>query len=367
MIFSHISSLNNWTCQHWWSLLLGALLLLLVLPYDALAQARSGISISPAIIQESIEPEEAQRYTITVSNRDDETKTYYARTRSIVGTNAGTPIYADRNAVPGPNELASWITLEQTEFLLEPGSRTSFDMVVEAPADASPGSHFASVIISSVPPSLERTGAAVAYDVSNVIIMRVAGDVIEQANIRQFSTDNYIYGSSNVEFEVRIENEGNVFVQPRGPLEIYNMFGKQVAQQIFNEKREGIFPYETRSFRTKWEDDGVGFGRYEAVLSPVYGEDGRKVTMSSTATFWVLPMNIILPALGVLAVLLLLVYIAVRVYVRNALRQIRMTGGRRVVKSTRGGGSGNTALLMTVIVMLAVTAIFLIILLLLFA
>lgn len=347
---------------------IGLAVLLGSYPTVTVAQERSGIAISPAIIQENIEPGEVQRYTVTVTNRDSEAKTYYARTRSIVGTNMGTPIYADRNAEPNPTELAAWITLEQTEFTLEPDVRTSFDFVIEAPADASPGSKFASVIISSVPPDLQRTGAAVAYDVSNVIIMRVAGDVVEQANIRQFSTDNYIYGSSNVEFLVRIENEGNVFVQPAGPLEIYNMFGKRVSQQIFNEKREGIFPYETRSFRTRWEDDGVGFGRYEAILTPVYGEDGRKVTMSSTATFWVLPMNIILPALGVLTVLLLIVYIAVRVYVRNALRQVRMTGGRRVVKSSsRGSNSGSTALLLTVIVMLGVTAIFLIILLLMFA
>ena len=347
--------------------LLLSLLLASFWPTVSSAQDRSGISISPAIIQENIEPGEAKRFTITITNSDSAEQTYYARTRVITGTQNGTPIFADRNTEPGPHELAGWITLEQSEFVLASGASTRFDAVIEAPADASPGSRFASIIVSSVPPNLQRTGAAVAYDVSNVIIMRVAGDVTEQANIRQFSTDNYIYGSSNVEFTVRIENEGNVFVQPAGPLEITNMFGKVVSQQIFNEKREGIFPYETRTYKARWQDDGIGFGRYEAVVSPVYGEEGRKMTMSSTATFWVLPMNIILPALGVLAVLLLVVYIAVRIYVRNALRQVRMTGGRRLVKSSRNGNSGSTALLLTVIVMLTVTAIFLIVLLLLFA
>lgn len=336
-------------------------------PHALSAQERSGIGISPAIIQENIEPGETKRFTISVTNSDNEAQTYYARTRTITGTQDGTPLYADRSATPGPNELAGWITLERTEFELEPGVTTRFEAEITAPESASPGSQFASIIISSVPPNLERTGAAVAYDVSNVIIMRVAGEVIEQANIRQFSTDNFFYGSSDVEFTVRVENEGNVFVQPAGPLEIYNMFGQPVAQQIFNDKREGIFPYETRSFKARWRDDGIGFGRYEAVVSLVYGSEGNNRTISSTATFWVLPMNIILPAVGVLAVLLLLVYIAVRLYVRNVLRQVRMTGGRRIVKSSRSTSGGNNAVLLTVIVMLAVTAVFLIILLLLFA
>jgi UPF0716 family protein affecting phage T7 exclusion len=95
----------------------------------------------------------------------------------------------------------------------------------------------------------------------------------------------------------------------------------------------------------------------------VYGDQGRQATISSTASFWILPMNIILPALGVLAFLLLVVFISVKLYINKAIRGVG--GTRRIVRRRRNGGM--SALLLVVVVMLAVTALFLIILLALFA
>jgi hypothetical protein len=85
--------------------------------------------------------------------------------------------------------------------------------------------------------------------------------------------------------------------------------------------------------------------------------------MSSTVTFWILPMNIIGPALGVLAVLLLTVFIFVRLYIRRSLAHVNQ--GRRVIQRRRKGGSSEFLLLS--VVMLTVIGLFLIVLLALFA
>lgn len=130
-----------------------------------------------------------------------------------------------------------------------------------------------------------------------------------------------------------------------------------------NEQGGGVFPMADRLFTATWEDEGPGFGRYEAILSMVYGEQGRQSTISSTVSFWILPMNIILPALGVLGFLLLVTFISVKLYVHKTIRDI--SGARRVVRRRRSGGM--SALLLVTVVMLAVTALFLIILLALFA
>jgi hypothetical protein len=108
---------------------------------------------------------------------------------------------------------------------------------------------------------------------------------------------------------------------------------------------------------------GSSFGRYEAILSPSYGEAGAYKTMSSTVTFWILPMNIIGPALDVLAIILLTVFIFVRIYIKRALAHLNH--GRRVVQRRRKGGSSEVLLLS--VVMLSVIALFLIVLLALFA
>ncbi|MCD5381544.1 MAG: hypothetical protein LR008_03145, partial [Candidatus Pacebacteria bacterium] len=204
----------------------------------------------------------------------------------------------------------------------------------------------------------------VGYQVAHIFNVRVAGDAIEDAAIRQFSTSKFLYGSQNIEFLIRIQNNGNVMVKPRGPLEIYNMLGNQVGTMVFNDTELGVFPYSTREFsNVVWEGGSIGFGRYEAILSPVYGDAGAKKTMSSTATFWILPMNIIGPAAGILGFLLLVIFIFVRMYIRRSLQHLNHE--RRVIRRKRSGGSSATLLL--TVVMLTVTALFLIVLLALFA
>jgi len=331
------------------------------------AQGGAGIGIKPATIEDAAEPGERKEYSMGVTNLSNQEQVYYVFTRDIIGVeNGGVPIYADENTELTGYELTQWVTLDIDEMVVQPGEEKQVEITIDVPEFATPGSHFGGVFISMDPPKLRSTGASVGYQVANIISIRVAGDAIVNAQIRQFSTGNYIYGKSEVDFHARIENKGTVLVRPIGPLEIHNMFGKRVALLTFNESKAAVFPGVTRDdFDITWEDEGPGFGRYQAILSLVYGDQGRQSTISSTVSFWILPMNIILPAIGVLAFVLLAVYISIKVYIRNKL-SIIAGGSRRIVRNKRRN-SGVSALLLVTVVMLAVTALFLIILLALFA
>ena len=325
----------------------------------------SGIGIKPATIEDSAEPGTTKEYDISVSNLSSSPQTYYVYTKDIVGVeNGGVPVFADEDEEKTGFELTQWLSLDTAEISIEPGQEKSLHLTIDIPENATPGSHFGGIFISLDPPRLRSTGAAVGYEVANIVSIRIAGDAVENAQIRSFSTDNYIHGEAVVDFATRVENKGTVLVRPTGPLEVFNMFGKRVALLTFNESKAGIFPQSTREFTIRWEDEGPGFGRYQAVLSMVYGDKGRQATISSTVSFWILPMNIILPAVGVLAFLLLATYVIVRLYVRRTLQGVS-GGTRRLVR--RRKNTGISALLLVAVVMLAVTALFLIILLALFA
>jgi hypothetical protein len=342
--------------------LLLAVLIAPVLPAEAQTQG-AGIGIKPATIENGAIPGETQTHKMGITNLSGVRQIYYLFTRDIVGVEGeGVPIFADENAEKTGYELTEWLTLSTQEITLDPGQEQEIEITIAVPENATPGSHFGGVFVSMDPPRLRSTGAAVGYEVANIISIRVAGDAIENASIRSFSTGNFIYGKSLIDFSARIENSGTVLVRPIGPLEITNMFGKKVAMLTMNEKKGGVFPLSERTFEVVWEDEGPGFGRYQAILSMVYGDQGRQSTISSTATFWILPMNIILPALGVLAVIFLVIFITVKVYIKRA---IGGSGSRRIVRRRRSGGM--SALLLVTVVMLAVTALFLIVLLALFA
>lgn len=344
------------------------LIAFMCLPFVTSAQqeAAAGISISPAIIEEPGIPGQTLEKVVNVKNLSGSQQIYYLFTRDIIGVEGnGTPVFADDNSEITGFEMSEWIALGIIEVDLAPQEEAAIPVSIAVPEFATPGSHFAGIFVSMDPPRMRSVGAAVAYQVANIVSIRVAGDVVEHAEIRQFSTGNYVYGSPSVDFEARVENKGSTLVRPIGPLEIHNMFGKRVALLTFNESQGAVFPGATRQFDIRWDDEGPGFGRYEAMLSLVYGERGRQSTISSTVTFWILPTNIIFPALGVLAFLLLSTYIGVRLYIRRKLQYVESAHSRRIIRRKRGGGM--SASLLVLVVMLAVTAVFLLLLLVLFA
>ncbi len=332
---------------------------------SVLAQG-AGITLRPATIEERIDPGTEKQFTVLIKNESDSEQLYYLGKRDIVGVRDGSvPVFRDRDIAPTGYDMSQWISLWQDTVQVPAGGEAPIQFSIKVPQDAPPCSHFAGIFVSVEPPDLRESGASIGYEVANIISLRVSGECQESAQIRQFSTDNYLYGSPKVNFNIRIEYTGNTLIRPTVPVEITNMFGQEVGKGlVFNDSGAAVFPKDTREYTFEWLGEGYGFGRYEAVVSPVYGEEGNKQTMSSTVTFWILPMAIILPALGALLVAFLIVYFSVTLYVRRKLAYYQAVGGRRVVQRRAETGS---PLLLIFLVMLTVTAIFFMGLLILFA
>lgn len=325
----------------------------------------AGVTIKPATTEETLDPGFEKQYSVTVKNLNDNEQKFYLFTRNIKGVrDGGVPIFADDYTEQTGYELSDWVELPISDLTLAPGAEQAFTFTIRVPEGAAPGSHFGGVFVSVEPPKMENSGAAVGYQVAHIVSIRVSGEANEAADIRQFSTSRFLYGSQDVDFNVRIENKGNVLVRPSGPLEVFNMLGHKVGSVTFNEVQYAVFPGSTREFTDiTWKGDSVGFGRYEAILSPQYGDEGAKKTMSSSVTFWILPWNIIWPALSILGLILLIVFVFARLYIKRSLAHLNH--GRRLVNRRRGNNS--SVVLLVTVVTLTVTALFLIVLLALFA
>jgi len=346
------------------------------LPLAVGAQEATGVRIQPSLIEERVDPGQVFSSILRVTNLDSETKTFYIVKRNINGlTERGEPIFAAEQEETG-YEISSWVKLAQDSVTI-PGKATKeipFSIVV--PGNASPGGHFGGIFVSFAPPRPKETGVGVGFQVGTIINLRISGEVIEEAQIREFRTDKTIYSKPEVKFITRVENAGNVLIRPRGPLEITDFFGKKVATLRVNDEGAGIFPKTIRPFETSWQGEGLVFGRYQVVMSLVYGADGRK-TISDTLSFWVLPLNIILPIVGGILGILLAIVVFVKLHIRKRLRQIQeMTrnsadASSRAVESVRLDQRGKSALPSKLILITALslisTLVFLLILFFLFA
>jgi hypothetical protein len=248
---------------------------------------------------------------------------------------------------------------------VQSGETFSVPVVINVPDNATPGDHFAGVFVSRQPPKLREIGAGVGFDVASIVIAKISGDRIIDAQIREFSTEKIIHGTTDVNFSVRVQNSGSDIARPYGPLEVFNMFGRRVASLTFNESLGGVFPGTVRDFVLNWSDQNPGFGRYQALIALTYETELGNRSINSSVSFWILPLHIILPAVGVLAVLLIASYVAVKLYIRRAVQSV--SSGRGTLVRRRQRSKQVSALMLVSIVLLSVTALFMLILLLLFA
>ena len=309
-----------------------------LVPHNSHAQQDSaGAKIAPAIVEDRIEPGQTFSGVISITNLETVPRTYRVVTRDISGiSNGGSPVFAEPGEITG-FELSQWITPSIREFTLEPGEEKKVTYVVAVPEGASPGGHFGGVFFSADAERQRETGAGVGYQVGTIMNFRIGGNIIEEAQIREFLTDKTLYGEPVVKIGVEVENEGNVLVRPRGPVDITDMFGKKVGVLRINDSGGAVLPNARRTFSVEWEGEGLTFGRYEAIVALLYGEEGRK-TISAATSFWILPLRIIIPILGTILIIALLVYFGMKLYLRRRLNDMYRNSRplqRRNMKLTR--------------------------------
>lgn len=290
-------------------------------PSFAAAQSPEGLELKPAVVEDNAAPGQIFQLTVRVTNIGRTDKTFYLSAKDIKGLDdAGLPVFASPEETTDYS-LSSWIDVPKTPLTLKAGEMRAIPFSVRVPSDASPGAHFGGIFLTSEAPQLDASGAAIGISVGTIVSLKIAGDVVEDAQLREFSTDRFVYGSSTVVFSARIANRGNVLVRPHGLIEVTDMFGKKVGSLTVNDSAAPVFPGSDKAYPVSWTAEGFAFGRYQAVVSLVYGDEARK-TISGATSFWILPLTPILTVLGIVLALFLGLYLGVRRYIRKTLRSM---------------------------------------------
>jgi hypothetical protein len=298
-------------------------------PNSTNAQTNAGITLIPAFVEEGADPGAVFERSLTVTNESEIEKEFYLFKKNIKGVEAGgVPIFAEDEAEITGYEITEWISLQEESLVVPAFGSVELKFTVSVPDSATPGSHFGGIFISAEPPKFRKIGAGVGYEVASILSIRISGDIIDTARIRSFSTDKLLYNSKNVNFDLRIENQGNILIRPHGVAEITSMFSSKPVVMTVNEELAGVFPGTIRDMHFSWNDTSLGFGRYQAILALTYDGDGGKKTIDASTVFWVFPTKIILTALGALIIILVGGYFLTRYYINQAI--MRAGGGRRI-------------------------------------
>jgi hypothetical protein len=223
------------------------------------------------------------------------------------------------------HSLAGWIEIERGPIVVEPEKSQEIKMTIRIPPDASPGGHYAALLVGTQPSLAQEEGTriGIASFISSLVFLRVSGEVVEDGDIIEFSTDKSFYEKPEAAFTLRFKNKGNVHLQPRGLITIYNMWGRERGRIVLNESGGfgNVLPQSVRKFSFVWKGEENIFeaGRYKALAALQFGKEAKQ-NVSAITYFWIIPVFPLAGIAGGTAVLIFIIIWGIRAYIRRALR-----------------------------------------------
>lgn len=290
-------------------IILGLTSLLLIPSSSRAAITGEGLTISPPIVELTLNPGEASSQTIKLTNPTAQLVEIYPTVMNFSASGeGGEPAFSPASASESKFALANWISFQQGKIALTPEQVVEFKYQIKAPKDAEPGGHYGVVFFGTEPPTPEKNVSQVslASMIGSLILVRVPGDINENANLVDFSANKF-YLKTPVEFTIRIKNLGNVHFKPQGEIDLKSLFGNKTAQVQVNSEKGNVLPDSTRKFSQNWWPSKWMLGRFTANLTLSYGETNQ--ILSGKLSFWIIPIwFIILVGIIILAIIVLIIW-----------------------------------------------------------
>jgi len=129
-----------------------------------------------------------------------------------------------------------------------------------------------------------------------LVLLRVSGNVSEEASIETFEAPKYSQ-SGPVPITLRLKNNGNVHIRPKGTIIITDLFGRKVEELPL--RGANVLPDAVRKMETVWEKDNL-LGHYTATLVATYGQQNLPLTAATSFTV-ISPLAAILLGTALLA------------------------------------------------------------------
>lgn len=203
------------------------------------------------------------------------------------------------------------------DISLGPQEKKDVKVTLLVPAGASAGGYYGAIRFVPSSPGQQSTVGLTA-SVGSLVLITVPGNLVQKLNLVQFSAAQGSHARSiiftgNVSVLTRLQNAGDIHVQPFSNVLVKDMFGKLVTSYEFNntDPRANILPDSTRKFvdalpKRHW------FGRYTITASFAYSQ-GSGNLLNASATFWYFPLWFVAAvALFIVLVISLIYYVLAR-------------------------------------------------------
>jgi hypothetical protein len=313
---------------------------LVAVPKPALADTPTAsvgqaLTISPPLLQMSANPGQTVTATLTLINisKNPLVMTPQANDFGASGE-GGDPNIIFNNDANNPYSLYSWIQLP-APFTLQAQQSKTLNIPIVVPANGSPGGHYAVIRFTGSSTSQSGNNVALSASIGSLVLLSVSGNIQTKADVASFYAANSKFAQSSffqqgpINFVTRIQDTGNIQVQPTGTITLTDMVGRQIADMRVNgdpsdpmNQPRNVLPASIRRFENTLSKKTL-FGHYTAKLNLTYGQDKNKpLTLYAVASFWVIPFKLISAILLIVIVIFLALLFGLKQYKKRILKTL---------------------------------------------
>lgn len=287
-----------------------------------LASQANALTVSPATVDNDLDPGASVTGVIKIFNDSDQTYTYgVSNQRFQAGGENGEPEIIPEGSDTAINDLKNWLSFTgENRVTLAPGESKDFAYEIKVPQNAEPGGHYAVAFFSRFADLNGESGVGLGAKLGVLFLVNVSGNISEGASFESFEVKNKFVSHLPANFYLRIKNNGTVHFRPKGNISIHNIFGSEVTKIPANMGKNAVLPNSIRRLETWWvkdkdavQDNGFfsglqnewknfGIGYYKATAYVTWGSKDTEFS-PMTVSFWVFPWRLAIVFLAILAVL----------------------------------------------------------------
>lgn len=270
-------------------------------PSNLQAQEAASLTIIPPKFELFANPGDIVTETVRVRNDTQAPQTYGILVEDFSSSGEDGRVVLEEGQDDTTYSLKKWIELSSTNIIVQPNEEVVFPFTINVPRNAEPGGHYASVLfqIGGTGVNPDETVTSVQHRVGTLVLLRVSGNVVEEATVESFQAPTYSQ-TGPVNFTLRVKNDGTTHIRPAGTIVVTNMFGRKVDEIPLNGLN--VFPGSIRKMDTTW-DKGTLLGQYTATLVATYGQQNLPLT-AATKFIVISPLAAVLIIVGVISALL---------------------------------------------------------------
>lgn len=256
------------------------------------AGSRVSLNVTPVLVHDEAAPGETIQRVYTLRNDSELYLPVHAGINDVASKNTSGELQFITD--PGVPRAAPWVTLADPDLIIDPHTSRTVRATITIPEHAEPGRRTLTILFSVAPQNTgsDDTNVTVLSRIATIFFLNVKGDVHPAARITRVIGPRFTVGVPT-QLGLRVENTGNVFIEPYGDIVVRSLFGREIERiATFDQGSLAALPHSTREMRFAWNPPhGFGIYRISAVMNLAPG-------VVETREFWM--VSLYLPLLLIL-------------------------------------------------------------------